>query len=198
MSLPHPLWEHSRTPSRARRRPPNRRPESDIEWILGDLESTSWEREFDCVVMTGRAFQVLLGDDEPRAALAAVRGAPTDGGRFGFETRVPLPRAWESWTTLAPVDVPAPGAGGSATMPMNRQVRSVDGEIASFRTGLVLPGERAPRHNDSGLRFLGAGRPDTFLTEAGPVAEERCGDRDRGPPTDAGPEIITVARRTPA
>lgn len=84
-----------------------RRPELDIEWILGDLRSVSWEREFDFVVMTGHAFQVLLGDDELRAALAAVRAALTDGGQFGFETRDPLARAWESWTTETPVEVAA-------------------------------------------------------------------------------------------
>ncbi|MFC8830981.1 class I SAM-dependent methyltransferase [Streptomyces sp. NPDC057137] len=179
-----------------------RRPELDIEWILGDLESTSWEREFDFVVMTGHAFQVLLGDDELRAALAAVRVALSDGGRFGFETRNPLARAWESWTTDTPVDVVAPGsdvaAGDVATMRMTRQVRSVDGEIVSFRTSLTLPGERAPRHSDSTLRFLGTDRLDAFLAEAGLVVEERYGDWDRGRLTDASPEIITVARRTPA
>ncbi|MFC8075796.1 class I SAM-dependent methyltransferase [Streptomyces sp. NPDC057307] len=179
-----------------------RRPELDIEWILGDLESTSWEREFDFVVMTGHAFQVLLGDDELRAALAAVRAALRDGGRFGFETRNPLAREWESWTTVTPVDVPAAGSdvapGAAAAMRMTRQVRSVDGEIVSFRTGLTLPGEPAPRHSDSTLRFLGSDRLDAFLIEAGLVVEERYGDWDRGPVTDASPEIITIARRTPA
>lgn len=175
-----------------------RRPESDIEWILGDLGSTSWEREFDFAVMTGHAFQVLLGDDEPRATLAAVHAALSDDGRFGFETRNPLAREWESWTTKTPVDVPVPGAEGSAPMRMSRQVRSVDGDIVSFRTTLALPGESAPRHSDSSLRFLGAGRLDAFLTEAGLVVEERYGDWGRGPLTDVSPEIITVARRTPA
>ncbi|WP_405794541.1 class I SAM-dependent methyltransferase [Streptomyces sp. NBC_01506] len=175
-----------------------RRPDLDVEWILGDLESTSWEREFDFAVMTGHAFQELLGDDELRASLAAVRAALTDNGRFGFETRNPLARAWESWTTDGPVDVPVPGADRSATLLMERQVHSVDGDIVSFRTTLDIPGERAPRHSDSTLRFLGADRLDTFLTEAGLVVEERYGDWDRGPLTDASPEIITIARRTPA
>ncbi|TXL90818.1 class I SAM-dependent methyltransferase [Streptomyces sp. IB2014 016-6] len=175
-----------------------RRPEPDIEWIAGDLESTSWEREFDFVVMTGHAFQALLGDDELRAALAAVHAALTDDGRFGFETRNPLARAWESWTTVAPVDVPAPGGEGSAPLRMTRQVRSVEGDIVSFRTSLTLPGEHAPRHSDSTLRFLGADRLDAFLAEAGLVVEERYGDWERGPLTDVSPEIITVARRTPA
>lgn len=175
-----------------------RRLESDIEWILGDLESTSWEPEFDFAVMTGHAFQVLLEDDELRASLGAVRAALTNDGQFGFETRNPLARAWDSWSTDAPVDFAAPGADGSAVLRMTRQVRSVDGEIVSFRTSLTLPGEHTPRHSDSTLRFLGTDRLDAFLTEAGLAVEERYGDWDGGPLTDASPEIITIARRTPA
>ncbi|MGE6745116.1 methyltransferase domain-containing protein [Streptomyces niveus] len=172
-----------------------RRPELDIQWILGDLESVSWEREFDFVVMTGHAFQVLLGDDELRAALAAVRAALTDGGQFGFETRDPLARTWESWTTETPVEV---AAGAAASMRMTRQVRSVDGEIVVFTSTFDIPGKSAPRHSDSTLRFRGADRPDVFLAGAGPAADERYGDRAGGPPGEGSPEIITVARRTPA
>src|SRR5438105_9396185 len=72
---------------------------SDIEWVLGDLSSVGWEREFDLVVMTGHAFQELVADDEIRAALAAIRAALTDSGRFAFETRNPRDRAWERWAT---------------------------------------------------------------------------------------------------
>ncbi len=39
------------------------RKRSDIEWVLGDLTSVDWCREFDLVVMTGHAFQVFVNDD---------------------------------------------------------------------------------------------------------------------------------------
>src|SRR5678815_2676296 len=68
---------------------------SDIEWVLGDLSSVRWEREFDLVVMTGHAFQVFIDDKEVDASLAAIRSALTDEGRFVFETRNPLVREWE-------------------------------------------------------------------------------------------------------
>ena len=45
----------------ARKRP-------DIECILGDLASVSFDREFDLIVMTGHAFQVLVEDRDLRAA----------------------------------------------------------------------------------------------------------------------------------
>ncbi len=77
--------------NQARQRP-------DIEWVHGDLSTVGWEREFELVVMTGHAFQELVEDDEIRAALAAIRAALVDGGRFAFETRNPL---WASPPTRA-------------------------------------------------------------------------------------------------
>ena len=59
-----------------------------VEWVLGDLSSASWNGEFDLIVMTGHAFQVLTGDEELRVALAAVRTALKRNGVFAFETRI--------------------------------------------------------------------------------------------------------------
>ncbi len=63
---------------------------SDIESVHADLSSVGWDREFGLVVLTGHAFQEFVEDDEVRAALAAIRAALVDGGRFAFETRNPL------------------------------------------------------------------------------------------------------------
>ena len=75
------------------------RKRSDIEWVLGDLASVAWDREFDLIVMTGHAFQVFIDDREIQASLAAIRSALTDDGRFVFETRNPRFQAWKTWTT---------------------------------------------------------------------------------------------------
>ena len=74
------------------------RTRSDIEWVLGDLATAAWHREFDLAVMTGHAFQVLVTDYEIRAALAAIRTALVPSGVFAFETRNPLNREWARWT----------------------------------------------------------------------------------------------------
>lgn len=150
-----------------------------MEWNLGDLGSMSWEREFDFVVMTGHAFQVLLGDDELRAALGAVRAALTDGGQFGFETRDPLARAWESWTTETPVEV---AAGAAASMRMTRQVRSVDGEIVVFTSTFDIPGG-PPRDT--------ATAPCAFSAPTGPT----CSSPGRGRPSMSGTATGPVVRR---
>src|SRR5207248_8792720 len=87
------------------------RQRSDIEWVLGDLSSDRWDREFDLVVMTGHAFQQLIEDDEIRTALVTIRSALTDAGRFLFETRNPLVRAWEHCPTeSAPAATESDGA----------------------------------------------------------------------------------------
>lgn len=73
------------------------RTRSDIQWILGDLASGAATPRFDLVVMTGHAFQVFLEDDELRTSLSTIRSMLTDDGRFAFEARNPLVRAWEKW-----------------------------------------------------------------------------------------------------
>ena len=72
---------------------------ADIAWLHGDLSSVGVDRAFELVVTTGHAFHELTGDDEIRAALAAVRAALVDGGRFAFETRNARVRGWERWET---------------------------------------------------------------------------------------------------
>jgi SAM-dependent methyltransferase len=65
-----------------------RRRRTDIEWVAGTAASMAFDGEFDLAIMTGHAFQVLVGDDEVRASLTAIRRALVDGGRFVFETRI--------------------------------------------------------------------------------------------------------------
>jgi SAM-dependent methyltransferase len=53
---------------RARRR-------ADIEWIEGKAADARWEACFDLAIMTGHAFQFLVGDDDLRTSLAAIHGS---------------------------------------------------------------------------------------------------------------------------
>ncbi|MGA9565015.1 MAG: methyltransferase domain-containing protein [Candidatus Korobacteraceae bacterium] len=164
----------------------------DIEWVLGDLSVVAWKNEFDLVVMTGHAFQVLLEDDEIRKSLAAIHAALTSNGRFAFETRNPLARAWESWTAANAVEVT--DAQG-VTVRITTQVDApFDGSTVSFTHTFSSPAWTQPQLSRSTLRFLGADLLASFLTDAGFVIEEQFGDWDRQPQTDTSPEIITIAR----
>jgi ubiquinone/menaquinone biosynthesis C-methylase UbiE len=168
------------------------RKRSDIDWILGDLSGAAWDRQFDLVLMTGHAFQVFLGDDELRLALAAMRSALTHGGRLAFETRNPLVRAWETWTPENAVEI-VDHAGAVARMA--HEVNAVEGEIVSFTTTYTSSGWDRPKLSRSTLRFLDRESLSVFLSDAGFLVEEQYGDWDRQPLTEASPEIITIARR---
>jgi SAM-dependent methyltransferase len=172
----------------------------DVEWVLGDLTAgPGRDREFELVVMTGHAFQVLLGDDELRAALAAVAAALTDAGSAGsagsfvFETRNPLAREWERWDAQYSGEVVA--ADGSAVRCRCEVAEPVAGDLVSFTHTYTSPPWDRPLTSSSTLRFLSKDALSTFLTDAGLVVVEQFGDWDRSPLTDTSPEIITIARR---
>lgn len=168
---------------------------SDIEWVLGDLTSVSWNREFELIVMTGHAFQVLVEDDEIRRSLAATRSALTDGGRFAFETRNPLARAWESWTSDHAVEVT--DVDGSVVRYWNQVETPVEGEVVRFSQMYASAAWDEPLVSHSTLRFLDAASVASFLADAGLTIEEQVGDWDGQPLSDTAPEIITIARRDP-
>lgn len=165
----------------------------DVEWVLGDLRTRLWSGEFDLVVMTGHAFQVLVRDEDLRAALRAVRAALSPGGRFAFETRNPAARPWERWTPDRVREVPD---GNGGVVRVRHEVRGpVSGERVTFTETYESSGPRplSPRVSTTTLRFLTRRGLSGFLTEAGLRVERRYGDWDLGPVGAAGPEIITVA-----
>ena len=166
---------------------------SDIEWVSGVAASAAWDQEFDLVVMTGHAFQVLVQDDEILASLSAIRSALTEEGRFVFETRNPRARAWEGWTPDNAVEVTGP-TGAVVRMAGEVEIPA-DGNTVSFTTTFTSPSWDRPQVSRSTLRFLDPDTLSSFLPEAGLVVEEQFGDWDRQPLTATSPEIITLARR---
>lgn len=168
--------------SQARRR-------SDIEWVLGDLSTATWDGEFDLIVMTGHAFQVLLTDDDLHTALAAIHAALLPGGRFAFETRNPLARAWEHWTPDHAVEVTSDGG----LIRMSHQVEfPVTSDLVTFTTTYTAPTLPSPQQSQSTLRFLNPATLTRFLTAAGLTIHDQFGDWDRTPLTETSPEIITI------
>jgi SAM-dependent methyltransferase len=163
----------------------------DVEWVLGDAASAVWRQEFDLVVMTGHAFQVLVSDDEIRAALAAVRAALAAGGRFAFETRNPAARAWEDWVPGNAVR--AAGPTGAVVTMTHQVVAPFDGATVSFTSTYTSPDWAEPQVSRSTLRFLSLAELASFLAGAGLAISEQFGDWDRAPLTPTSPEIITIA-----
>ena len=166
---------------------------TDIEWLLGDLSTVTFDHEFDLVVMTGHAFQVFLTDDEIRTALAAIRAALGAGGRFAFETRNPLVRGWERWTAEHATEVIT--KAGEVVRVMHVVDTPVVGEIVRFTSTYSSPKWDQAETSRSALRFLDVGTLAEFLSQAGLLIEEQYGDWDRAPLVSTSPEIITIARR---
>jgi SAM-dependent methyltransferase len=170
---------------RARRR-------SDIEWVAGVAADAAWDRKFDLATMTGHAFQCLVGDDELRASLTAIRAALCEGGRFAFETRHPQARAWEDWNPANASEV-VDAAG--RRLRVWHQVERLVGDVVTFTEttsdldGTVLRVDRVS------LRFLDVPTLGAFLVGAGLGIEAQYGDWRRGRITNASREIITIARR---
>jgi SAM-dependent methyltransferase len=164
----------------------------DVEWVLGDLSTISFASEFELIIMTGHAFQVLIGDAELRTALAAVRAALAGNGRFAFETRNPAARGWERWTAANVAEVTGPD--GQVLRMVNEFETPVTGELVSFTTTVSGTGWARPQDSRSTLRFLSADSLAGFLSEAGLTVEEQYGDWDGQPLMPSSPEIITIAR----
>ncbi|MFI1724554.1 class I SAM-dependent methyltransferase [Streptomyces sp. NPDC020489] len=172
-----------------------RRREPRVEWVLGDLGSVAWRGEFDLVTMTGHAFQEILGDDELRTALRAVRAALADGGRFVFDTRNPSARAWESWTPDHIYEAADPE--GAVAWMWHEVVEPVRGDRVTFTSTFQGVRWERPQVTTTTLRFLDTWGLESFLAEAGLVVEEQYGDWGRGPVTPESPELVTVARSAP-
>ena len=166
---------------------------TDIEWVLGDLSSSRWDRAFDLVVMTGHAFQELVTDDEIRVAFEAIRSALDGGGRFAFETRNPPDRAWERWPEEYSGE--AADAHGAVVRCEYRVEEPVERGVVRFVNTFTSPGWNRPEVSRGALRFLDADELAGFLAGAGLAVEEQFGNWDGSPLADANPEIITIARR---
>jgi SAM-dependent methyltransferase len=166
----------------------------DVEWVLGDPATVSWDREFSLIVMAGHAFQVFVTDDEIRAALASIRASLADDGRFAFETRNPAARAWENWTperAASFVD-----ASGVVVRYEVRLDEPVVGDVVNFTSTYVSNDWRKSESSHSTLRFVTATTLADLLAESGLAIEARHGDWNGEPLTDSSPEIITIARRS--
>ncbi len=169
------------------------RQRSDIEWVHGDLASIGWERAFDLIVMTGHAFQEFVEDDEIRAALATIRTALTDDGRFAFETRNPLDRAWERWAAQYSGEV-RDATGAPVRCAYRVELPVVGGVVRSIST-FTSPAWDHQEESRGALRFLDAATLAALLTDADLAITEQFGDWTGTPPTATTPELITIAHK---
>ena len=166
------------------------RPGGDrVRWIQAGAAGLVTSTRFDLVVMTGHVFQLLLGDHDVRAALAALARHLAPGGRIAFETRNPAVREWQHWN---PRDTRERVRAAGVLADVHYDISSVAGELVTYETcfdfgdgGLVVVPDT--------LRFMDQAQVAAFLAGAGLAPIGWYGDWDRSPPRPASPEIIVVA-----
>ncbi len=140
------------------------RKRADIEWVVGEAAVGGWDKEFDLVVMTGHAFQVILEDELIVSTLAAIRSALTEHGRFVFDTRNPLVRDWESWTPDVVWELVGPDG---ATVRKWHKIEAVKGDLVTYSTTFTSPTWDGPTVIRSSQRFHDADTVLSFLSGAG-------------------------------
>lgn len=167
------------------------REHTNIEWVLGSLQSARFTAEFDLIVMTGHAFQAIVEDEELRGFLVAVRSALARGGCFAFETRSPGARAWEQWAQEPPVTVKGPD--GCEVRITTEVTAPFDGRTVTFIHIFTGKHQSLPQVSESTLRFLDIETLRGMLEEAGLRIERQFGDFDGTDLRSDSPEIITLA-----
>ena len=167
---------------------------ADIEWVSGTAASMTFTHEFELALMTGHAFQVLVTDEDVRESLAAIRRALVEGGRFAFETRNPLARAWERWNPENAMEVVDPWG---RQLRIWHEVEAVTGDVVTLTETTADADETPLRVDRASLRFLDVDALRDFLAEAGFLIEAQYGSWLREPLASTSPEIVTIARTAP-
>jgi len=127
------------------------RTRSDIEWVLGDLQSADWTTEFDLIVMTGHAFQAIVVMETCRNFWQQ-SGAPlfpVDVSRSRHGTRLHV-RGKAGHPRNA---VTVEGPDGTKVRIMTEVITPFDGRIVTFRHTFSGEHHSLPQVSTSTLRF---------------------------------------------
>jgi 2-polyprenyl-3-methyl-5-hydroxy-6-metoxy-1,4-benzoquinol methylase len=106
-----------------------------ITWVNTSAATFRSARHFDLIVMTGHAFQHLLGDADIKAILGVMRGHLAPDGTVAFETRNPAvdwSRRWHGQIAEVIHD--------GQTIKITRSVMNATPDQISFATDYALPG----------------------------------------------------------
>lgn len=167
-----------------------------VTWIEADARTLALGTTFDLVIMTGHAFQVLLGDDDQRQALDAIARHLAPDGVFAFETRNPPVEEWRTWTreqSMTPLRHPRLG---DVDVHWEAHLTATP-EIVALETHYLFKADGSRRVSHSLLRFASQTTVARHLAEAGLAVAAWYGDWDRSAVTPHSPELIAITRRKP-
>ena len=149
-----------------------RKPHAEhVEWIETSAQIYRSMRRFDLIVMTGHAFQCLLGDADALAVLETMQRHLKEGGRVGFETRNPHIDWVDAWAGKGRML-----ADGQITETIT--ITAKDGELISFETSYRHPGGTLT--TNSTLRFPSREHVVEWITRSGMAVRDVFGDWNAG------------------
>lgn len=169
------------------------------DWQVGDLCQPGVQGPFDLIVICFHTLQMLVRDDQVRAAFRSVAGLLSPEGRFAFDIYQPnLP-----W--LAQVS-PEESIARAFTLPDGTAIDVVERGARYDPQSLILTGEWILRERDSGrvlpvepiIQRARQYFPTDILAmlDAADLAvEERFGELDRRPLTSDSKRQVYVCRR---
>ena len=162
-----------------------------VSWIEADARTVRLGERFDLVMMTGHAFQCLLGDGDQRALCRTIAAHLNPGGTFIFDSRDPARQEWRGWVPeQTRRTFVQPGLG---TIEAWHDVRfNHAAEIATYDVfyRALATGERWQA--TSRIRFASRQTIATHCAEAGLRVVRWLGDWDGTPWTDAAAENIPI------
>lgn len=155
-----------------------RKPHGDrVEWVQAFSQTFDSDRQFDLIIMTGHAFQVLLDDVEIAATFNGMRKHLKPTGQIVFESRNPSIDWAKNWNYDMVLELP------TSRVAESRRFIRMDDDRMTFELRYVFPDEVVV--STSELRFLSRKEIESRLSASGLNVERVLGDWD-GKPFDEG------------
>lgn len=173
----------------ARQRPGGDR----VTWIEADARTVGLDRRFDLILLTGHAFQVFLTRDDQAAVLQTIARHLSPDGRFVFDTRNPLAKAWANWTpekSRERIDHPQ---HGSVTV-WNDVAEDPATGIVTYETHYRIISTGKTLSAVSRIAFPAQAAVQDLIDAAGLLVENWYGDWQGNPLRGDSPDIIPVGR----
>lgn len=160
----------------------------DITWAQGSAQDFQSDERFDLILMTGHAFQVLLRDEDIRAALQTMRAHLAPGGRISFDTRNPALDWGTRWNERPSTTVEL---GAEDSVEISTQILSRGPGTLTFEHRYEFCDETLS--SQSTLRFTSMADLEDFFKEAGLMAQTCYGNWDLSLfDPERSPEMIFV------
>ncbi len=165
------------------RRKPNGK---NIEWVQSTAQKYLSLKRFDLIIMTGHAFQVLLGDADVLAAFHTMRHHLNSGGLIAFESRNPLIDWRSNWNYEMQIDLP-----GRVVIESRRFIAMQDGRM-TFEIEYKFPDQTLI--SESELRFWSREEIEERMKASGLRLEKLLGDWQQNAFEEDSQEMIFLAR----